>query len=168
MLTLESQARLHLYMKLFTSLPFPFMRAITLRIFKTEEKEYPNSILQLVQESKHVLRYSERLSVINSCFNINSLNTMMATLVCDTFQEFFSNLGLITLVRGFNSAIGGLYGNDVQPLRRIASIAFLKEFAKKLWNYFIMSKRDSLMPITYFILDETDFDGALLIEQFTN
>ena len=103
-----------------------------------EKKENPNSILWLVQKPQQILQYSRRLYTINKCLDTNNLNTMMATLICDTFQqEFFSKLSLTTLIDGFNNAISALYGNNnvIQPLQRIASIAFLKEFTKKFWNY---------------------------------
>jgi hypothetical protein len=166
MLTLTSPDRQYLYKGLFTIPPFPLMGAIILRIFKTEEKEHPNSILQLVRQPNQILRYSGRLDIINKCFDINKLNTMMTTLICDTFQqEFFSKLDLTTLVNCFNSAIGALYSNNIQPLQRIASIAFLKEFAKKFWDQLIENKKDYLQPLTYKLLDAEDFDGTSLVEQ---
>ncbi|CAB5396398.1 unnamed protein product [Rhizophagus irregularis] len=82
------------------------MGAIIIRIFKTEEKEHPNFILQLIRQPNQILGYSERLNIINRCFDINKLNTMMTTL----------------------TSIGALYNNNIQPLQRIASIALLKEF----------------------------------------
>jgi hypothetical protein len=166
MLTISSPVRQYLYKRLFTIPPFPLMGSIILRIFKTEEKEHPNFILQLFQRPKQILRYSERLDIINKCFDINKLNTKMTTLLCDTFQqEFFSKLDLITLVKYFDSAIGALYGNDIQPLQRITSIAFLKEFARKFCDYLIENKKDYLQPLTYKLLDEVDFDGTTLLEQ---
>ncbi|GBC08609.1 hypothetical protein RclHR1_08250006 [Rhizophagus clarus] len=166
MLTLASPVRQYLYKGLFTIPPFPLMGAIISRIFKTEEKEHPNSILQLVRRPNQILQYSGRLDIINKCFDINKLNTMMTTLICDIFQqEFFSKLDLTILVNYFNSAIGALYGNNVQPLQRIASIAFLKEFAKKFWDHLIENKNDYLNPLTYKLLDVEDFDSTSLVEQ---
>ncbi|PKC52297.1 hypothetical protein RhiirA1_481831, partial [Rhizophagus irregularis] len=142
------------------------MGAIIIRIFKTEEKEHPNFILQLIRQPNQILGYSERLNIINRCFDINKLNTMMTTLTCDTFQqEFFSKLDLTTLVNCFNSAIGALYNNNIQPLQRIASIALLKEFAKKFWDLLIENKKDYIKPLTYKLCDVIDFDGTSLVEQ---
>ncbi|PKK80816.1 hypothetical protein RhiirC2_723487 [Rhizophagus irregularis] len=169
MLTLESPVRLYLYRETFSSSPFPIMGAIISRIFGTEEKECPNSILHLIQQPKQILQHSERLATINECFNINNLNVLMAALICDTFQqEFFSKLDLVALVDGFNSAINALYGNDIQPLQRIASIAFLKEFTNQFWKYIIKCNEDYLQPITHNLLEAESFDGTLLMEQFNN
>ncbi|POG75640.1 hypothetical protein GLOIN_2v1475340 [Rhizophagus irregularis DAOM 181602=DAOM 197198] len=165
-LALTSPVRQFLYQGLFTLQPFPLMGAIIIRIFKTEEKEHPNFILQLIRQPNQILGYSERLNIINRCFDINKLNTMMTTLTCDTFQqEFFSKLDLTTLVNCFNSAIGALYNNNIQPLQRIASIALLKEFAKKFWDLLIENKKDYIKPLTYKLCDVIDFDGASLVEQ---
>ncbi|CAB5391981.1 unnamed protein product [Rhizophagus irregularis] len=169
MLTLESPVRLYLYRETFSSSPFPIMGAIISRIFGTEEKECPNSILHLIQQPKQILQHSERLATINECFNINNLNVLMAALICDTFQqEFFSKLDLVALVDGFNSAINALYGNDIQPLQRIASIAFLKEFTNQFWKCIIKCNEDYLQPITHNLLEAESFDGTLLMEQFNN
>ncbi|CAB4467000.1 unnamed protein product [Rhizophagus irregularis] len=165
-LALTSPVRQFLYQGLFTLQPFPLMGAIIIRIFKTEEKEHPNFILQLIRQPNQILGYSERLNIINRCFDINKLNTMMTTLTCDTFQqEFFSKLDLTTLVNCFNSAIGALYNNNIQPLQRIASIALLKEFAKKFWDLLIENKKDYIKPLTYKLCDVIDFDGTSLVEQ---
>ncbi|RIA84473.1 hypothetical protein C1645_742305 [Glomus cerebriforme] len=169
MIALESPVRLYLYKQIFSSLPFPLMGAIILRIFKTEEKEFSNSILQLIRQPQQILQNSRRLATINECFNINNLNNMMATLICDTFQQgFFSKLDLITLVDGFNSAINALYGNDIQPLQRIASIAFLKEFTNQFWKYLIKRNEDYIQPITHNLLVAKEFNGKLLVEQFNS
>ncbi|CAB4391094.1 unnamed protein product [Rhizophagus irregularis] len=165
-LALTSPVRQYLYHGLFTLQSFPLMGAIIIRIFKTEEKEHPNFTLQLIRQPNQILGYSGRLNIINRCFDINKLNTMMATLTCDTFQqEFFSKLDLATLVNCFNSAIGALYSNNIQPLQRIVSIALLKEFAKKFWDLLIENKKDYIKPLTNKLCDVIDFDGTLLVEQ---
>ncbi|CAG8443124.1 10027_t:CDS:10 [Scutellospora calospora] len=163
----ESSVRLNLYHELFSQLPFPLMGAIISKIFKAEEEENNNVFFRLIQEPAEILKISQKLEVINSSLKTTDLNSGIAALCCDIIQlEFFWECKLNQLAPYFRQAAGALYSPGVQPLQRIVSIAFLKEFVQKFWDSMISKDVDK--PIKLPDMEFNPFSGPALLEDINS
>ncbi|CAG8523422.1 10645_t:CDS:10, partial [Racocetra fulgida] len=163
----ESSVRLDLYRGLFSQIPFPLMGAIISKIFKTEEEENNNVFFRLIHEPTEILTISQKLSVINSSLKITDLNSEIAALCCDIIQlEFFWEFKLNQLAPYFRKAASALYSSGVQPLQRIASIAFLKEFVRRLWDSMIPEGIDQ--AIKFPTVGFNPFSGPALLEDINS
>ncbi|RIB19825.1 hypothetical protein C2G38_2141452 [Gigaspora rosea] len=164
---LESSVRLNLYRGLFSQLPFPLMGAIISNIFKTEEEKINNVFFRLIQEPTEILTISQRLNIINSCIKVTDLNSEIAALCCDVIQlEFFWKCNLNQLAPYFRKAADALNISGVQPMQRIASIAFLKEFVRRLWDSMIPEGIDQ--AIKFPAVGFNPFNGPALLEDINN
>ncbi|CAG8448567.1 1498_t:CDS:10 [Acaulospora colombiana] len=143
LIPVESKVRLNLYKNLFTHEPLPLMRVIVFRIFKTEETKNKNTFIKLITQPVDTLGLSPRLSIINKSLKITELDSPMAAICCDTIQqEFFSGASFNQMAPFYRHAAAALVDAQVQPLQRIASVAFLKEFTRLLWNLVIQDSLD--------------------------
>ncbi|CAG8439285.1 11270_t:CDS:10, partial [Acaulospora colombiana] len=137
---IESSARLTLYKTLFTQEPFPLMGAIITEIFKAEDNEIKNIFFSIIDFPSREL--SPRLHVIDNCIENAGLNSSMTVLCCDTIQqEFFSGYSLRSMTPHLHKALETLYGHGMRPVKKITSIAFLKEFAHLLWDHVLINDR---------------------------
>ncbi|CAG8479091.1 963_t:CDS:10 [Gigaspora margarita] len=137
-LPLTSNIRLDLYNNLFSKELFPLMSIIIYKIFQQEDEENRDIFFQLLKMPKRVRTISPRLNAINKCLSNHGLGSFMATLCCDVLQKsFFSNCTLEYSAEYFQDAIGALLRPEtgLSTLHRITSIAFLKEFVHRFWEY---------------------------------
>ena len=73
--------------------------------------------------------------IINTCLEGKGCYSSIAALFCDIIQKsYFAQYDLFELSPHFHYAIEALYANDVEGLRKITAIAFLKEFVHKFWD----------------------------------
>ncbi|CAG8702997.1 17315_t:CDS:2, partial [Racocetra persica] len=138
----ESDVRIQLYKQLFSGKPLPLMSIIIKRIFEIEEKHYKEVFFKLIQNQTNILQISQRLYVIDK--SINDLTSDMATLCGDIIQhEYFHKTNLSTLAPYLQSALEVIC-NEVQSLKQIAAIAFLKEFVGMFWDIVFQDKDRSI------------------------
>ncbi|RIA86037.1 hypothetical protein C1645_741134 [Glomus cerebriforme] len=164
LIPIESNVRLSLYKKLFSSEPFPLMGAIVERIFLKEDIENEDTFITIITDAKVALRQSARLNVINDC--LQDLDTNMATLCCDVIEQtFFMNEEFENLAPYFGTVIEALYRQGRPALQKITAIAFLKEFVRRFWDSFLQDDRNR--PIAYNKMEEY-FDSDELIDQINN
>ncbi|KAF0475938.1 e3 ubiquitin-protein ligase [Gigaspora margarita] len=137
----ESDSRIWLYRRLFTTQPFPLMGVIVQKIFETEVHE--SVFFQLIKDQPRVLTFYPRLQEIDKY--LSDLDLKMATLCCDIIQHcFFAKLTIETLVPYFSHALRTLSEGESRPLQRISAIAFLKEFVRMFFDVVINDGNNSV------------------------
>ncbi|CAJ0906429.1 11180_t:CDS:2 [Entrophospora sp. SA101] len=165
---LESKLRLQLYGKIFGQKPFPLMGAIIQHIFLQEDKDEDESILLTILGNPDLaIHNSTRLNVINTCLKNQGLDSMMSTLCCDVIQTLFATtFELSDLTNYFRFAAGAITNLGTEPLQKITTIAFLKEFVEGFWNECIQDHNYHEPIISNLI--GIDFDGTALIREINN
>src|SRR6266542_2493597 len=171
LIPIESDVRLSLYKKLFSSEPYPIMGAIIERIFIKENDEHIkendeniNIFFTMLTNVEEALGQSVRLDVINKCFK--DLDTNMATLCCDVIEQTFFMEYELEELDYFEEAVEALYRRETPALQKITAVAFLKEFVRRFWDSFLQEDINS--PIEYKKLEDDEFDGAELIKKIND
>ncbi|CAG8500146.1 9201_t:CDS:10 [Diversispora eburnea] len=153
-----------LYKDIFLNEPFPLMSIIILRIFELEDLENENIFFQLFNNANHTFL----LRIINDCLGNQGLDSRMAALCCDVIQKrFFAKATLENLSNYLRRACENIYGNCRFPLLRLISIALLKEFVHKFWDYTIQDE-DIFEPIDIDSMQTDDFDMFIIISQLSS
>ncbi|CAG8518032.1 9622_t:CDS:10, partial [Cetraspora pellucida] len=138
----ESDVRIQLYKQLFSGEPLQLMSVIIKRIFAIEEEHHKEVFFKLIQNETNILQISQRLYVIDK--SIKDLTSDVATLCCDIIQhEYFHKTNLTTLAPYLQSALEVIC-NEVQSLKQIVAIAFLKEFVGMFWDLVFQDKDRSI------------------------
>ncbi|RHZ88035.1 hypothetical protein Glove_26g184 [Diversispora epigaea] len=165
-ISIESQVILHLYQTIFSREPFPLIGSIISRIFAKEEDE--NIFFRIFENAHMILQRSPRLNVINTALKAKDLNSPMAALCCDIIQQnYFSELDMADMIEFFLSASNALLNTEIEPLQRITSIAFLKEFVGRLWETTITD--DFTRPIAIDkIMEIGNFNVQTVLDQINN
>ncbi|RHZ50620.1 hypothetical protein Glove_494g24 [Diversispora epigaea] len=166
-ISMDSQVILHLYQTIFSREPFPLIGSIISRIFAKEDDE--NIFFRIFENAHMILQRSPRLNVINTALKVKDLNSPMAALCCDIIQQnYFSELDMVDMIECFLSASNALLNAGVEPLQRISSIAFLKEFVGKLWDMTINTD-DFTRPIAIDkIMEIGNFNVQAVLDQINN
>ncbi|CAG8715965.1 14572_t:CDS:2, partial [Cetraspora pellucida] len=156
-LPLESPIRLRLYEKIFTQEPLPLLSFPTIhRIFLTEY-ENDEIFFNLIDNPLEILEESERLQVIEGILSNKHPDSEITALCCDVIQtQIFSSYDFQKLSKYFLKATEILVTTDAKILQRISSIALLKAFVSKLWN-FTSIKRSLTDPIEFEFENEEEF-----------
>ncbi|CAJ0853279.1 18836_t:CDS:2 [Entrophospora sp. SA101] len=144
------------------------MGAIIQHIFLQEDKDEDESILLTILGNPDLaIHNSTRLNVINTCLKNQGLDSMMSTLCCDVIQTLFATtFELSDLTNYFRFAAGAITNLGTEPLQKITTIAFLKEFVEGFWNECIQDHNYHEPIISNLI--GIDFDGTALIREINN
>ncbi|GES94841.1 hypothetical protein GLOIN_2v1778799 [Rhizophagus clarus] len=154
---LESKVRLTLYKNLFTIKPFKLIKEIIEKILIIENQMKEGIFFTLIKNPKQTLRQSIRLNAINEFFEIKNFDKNMIEICCEIIQEIFHDFKLEKLIPCFKNSIE-IYKKDI-IFQRMISIAFLKEFAFKLWDY--CKKEENILPNSLI----NDINNCLKIKQ---
>src|SRR6185369_11418738 len=106
-------------------------------IFLKEEAGYGNGnvFFDLLSIPHMVLNASPGLKIINDLLKAGDPDSPMAALSCDVIQKtFFTRRGLDGLHRHFPNAVEALSTVVIEPLQRITTIAFFKEYVRTFWD----------------------------------
>ncbi|CAJ0901056.1 6354_t:CDS:10 [Entrophospora sp. SA101] len=158
----ESKVSLYLYDRILSQ-PFPLMEPIVRCIFANEKKQYPNLFLDIIENPRKVLSKSAKIAGINKC--LAELDSPISTLCCDVIQQNFLNN--LDVYMSYQKAIESLYGNNMEPLQIIVSIAFLKLFVTKLWDA-IIKDNDLVKTSNTLFFDIGEFNGPEVVNTLNN
>ena len=137
MIDTDSEVQLFLYDKIFQPAePLRFTAAVILHILSAEDIENSDIFPLLVHSPKDAFAKSRRLEAINRRLTTHDPNAQMITLCCDIIQQnFFNELDFHELSRLFHDASQVIRGTMSEPLQRICSVALLKQFVQKFWEF---------------------------------
>ncbi|CAG8541918.1 7651_t:CDS:2, partial [Acaulospora colombiana] len=152
----ESPVRLFLYTKILSPDPLPLSFSIVHRIFNTEHQENEDVFFELIKNPLEVLKYSERLQLINDILE-KDVDSPIACLCTDVLQiQFFGDFGIGKLSQYFLKATEVLITTDVKPLQLISAIALLKSFGTAFWESARSLKNSLNNPIS-FLFEDADY-----------